>query len=665
MMFGQVGLLSNGSIISFWLTVDTEGTPRMSNSHSRALPIQNTLAMPEDAGFKLEGSDATAVGSPRDFSMSRDNTPTAVSSQTTSTMEDKDIAVPTSLTARLTRSQSPAVISSDEQKSVPLGHSEHHLGKQNRRERRSTKGSSKNASDSTLPEHLLPLSEDPMGDGVSTHEKHPALPTPAKAKTETLSRNPTPSTTPVDADGIPIFQCGLRTINGDYIPLSAVKIGKIVSVIAVVTSVRNVIRTRKGDWSQSVSLIDPSNFEQFGRMLYTEGAGIKLTVKSHQDSPSLIGYTDKLEWTLFQPDTHEFTHGDLKDAPRSANLAGGFGAEFSPFWTGTKQEREYCVKICEWWAAVQRARGKRMGSDIVQIGGGDGPVEIGRYAPRKFTAREHRLIKDADGYFNCTVEFLHGQSLSPGMYTIWVTDYTSKQGAQEVTTEWCPANLSTKVFRVELWEEAVDLGPKMKPGEFWSIGNMRMKTDSRGFYEGSFSEVRKAHRLEPDEAQYNPYLKELFERKEAWEESNVSPNEFPHKTLAEVTLSEIFDCTVEVFHTEPNPDGTSRVYVSDYTERPDLTRPPRAARVEGMDNYIVTIELRDGQSEMASMMETGSFFRIGHLRLQKRYTGDGKVLGQLGGHDRLINKVSKNAKDPGLASLLQQASLTLTWVKCL
>lgn len=97
------------------------------------------------------------------------------------------------------------------------------------------------------------------------------------------------------------------------------------------------------------------------------------------------------------------------------------------------------------------------------------------------------------------------------MYTVFVTDYTGRNGLPTITSEWCPANLTDKVFRIEMWEEAVHGAQDMKPGEFWSFGNMRMKIDSKGFFEGSFSEIWKAHKLDPEEAEHNPYLLALIQ----------------------------------------------------------------------------------------------------------------------------------------------------------
>ncbi len=69
-------------------------------------------------------------------------------------------------------------------------------------------------------------------------------------------------------------------------------------------------------------------------------------------------------------------------------------------------ELQYCIRLGDWWKAVQRRHEREQktnGVVIVRIGEGDA-------GNRSINGRIHRLIKDAspsappDGYFDCTVE---------------------------------------------------------------------------------------------------------------------------------------------------------------------------------------------------------------------------------------------------------------------
>jgi len=154
------------------------------------------------------------------------------------------------------------------------------------------------------------------------------------------------------------------------------------------------------------------------------------------------------------------------------------------------------------------------------------------------------------------------------IYSIYVTDYTSKSGTfVDHSSEWCPASLADRVLRIEMWrEKAVALAQGMNAGEYWSLDNVRMKVSSGGHMEGSLSEVAKARKLSISDVDTNQYLRALLQcvrpsvwalvsrlisptihrRKKVWEENDSNPHVFPHKLFSEVELQSIFDCTVEV-----------------------------------------------------------------------------------------------------------------------
>jgi hypothetical protein len=163
-------------------------------------------------------------------------------------------------------------------------------------------------------------------------------------------------------------------------------------------------------------------------------------------------------------------------------------------------------------------------------------------------------------------QILHGHANHiPDIYSIYVTDYTSKPGTfAEYSSEWCPVSLADRVLRIEMWrDKAVTLAQQMKPGEHWSLDNVRMKISNGGYIEGTLSEANKARKLSTTDLDTNPHLQALLQcvshqlvpclchniptrRKKAWEEKDTNPHVFPHKLFEEAELKSIFDCTVEV-----------------------------------------------------------------------------------------------------------------------
>jgi len=77
----------------------------------------------------------------------------------------------------------------------------------------------------------------------------------------------------------------------------------------------------------------------------------------------------------------------------------------------------------------------------------------------------------------------------------------------------------------------------------------------------------------------------------------------------------------------------------------------------------VTLELQGHQSKMADKVETGAFFSVKHMRLIERIMGVGKVVGRIGGPDRLIHKLNANHPNKELTNLLECVwrIIFLTW----
>jgi hypothetical protein len=95
------------------------------------------------------------------------------------------------------------------------------------------------------------------------------------------------------------------------------------------------------------------------------------------------------------------------------------------------------------------------------------------------------------------------------------------------------------------------------------------------------------------------------------------------------------------------------LYITDFTERSDLATPPTALWSRELEGRIVTLELQGHQSKMADKMEIGAFFTVKHMRLLERITGAGRVIGRVGGPDRLIHKLNANNPNQELENLLE------------
>ena len=110
---------------------------------------------------------------------------------------------------------------------------------------------------------------------------------------------------------------------------------------------------------------------------------------------------------------------------------------------------------------------------------------------------------------------------------------------------------------------------------------------------------------------------------------------------------------MQVLYAEYNATGTSLLYITDYTERADLATPPTALWSRDLQGQIVTLELQGPQSKMADKVEIGAFFNVKHMRLIERVTGVGRVVGRIGGPDRLIHKLNANNPNEELEQLLR------------
>jgi hypothetical protein len=226
-----------------------------------------------------------------------------------------------------------------------------------------------------------------------------------------------------------------------------------VNIIAVVTSVNPEKKTRTGgqwrtcsvlaennqpllvEWSRSFTVTDPSKFEATPngttvtcfQKKYLEWLPQvkqhdvvilrKLRVRLWQSlrkrcvlisivasfqiaefngESKATGFSDKLRWAVYDPNTHWIQPPIKGDAPEKEALDDGLSYEFSPYWEPIQDsvELHYCRRIVEWWKPLQEHRDRNV--TTVQCSG----------AARK----QHLLISQAspdlppNGFFKCTVE---------------------------------------------------------------------------------------------------------------------------------------------------------------------------------------------------------------------------------------------------------------------
>ncbi|TCD67277.1 hypothetical protein EIP91_000299 [Steccherinum ochraceum] len=420
------------------------------------------------------------------------------------------------------------------------------------------------------------------------------------------------------------------------------------NVAGVVLSISGMSTTSKD--GQVVTLVDPSNIDQSGFKItcFTKrpeynvpdiNVGDVLILRhvtvsqwkfsKNGSCPSYRPWS----WSLYVPSTASVTHGG---PPSTTPLP----TKLEP------AEQLYCLRLGDWWGSIPDKQKAILGVDRLS----DSDVIISAVANSE--QRRHILIRDATptvppkGFFDCTVEILHGAKLSgrDNIYTLWVTDYTKNEGLPEVERGWAPPALAQMVLRIEFWNDAAAYAEAVvKTGEFYQIRNVRVKLDGAGNLEGSFSEVDKLQRADEHQLEVWPRLYELLERKRQWAEEaeKRGNNDFPHRLFKDATPWKHFKCTVHLLHVTKDKDQTY-IYVTDYTSRQDLVPvflDNTIMRLLSQDK-IVRITLFDEQAKVVKELDPGDFLLIKNLILKpSKPNGDGNLAGKLGGDQRLIHKL--------------------------
>ncbi|VDC06675.1 unnamed protein product [Peniophora sp. CBMAI 1063] len=486
----------------------------------------------------------------------------------------------------------------------------------------------------------------------------------------------------------------------NFTPIEELFVNQKESFIGVVHHVGELeqsMRNRR-DWYRKVTLIDPSNFDRCGGVLYDESRPVGLSVtmfnkyipwipkaapgdillvnnakvvRLNGDSKlSATAYSDQFKWALFGRQSRSFCEIDLDDAPKSHIVKDNHvETEYTPFLVVAEEERAHCEKLAAWWDEVQQRRAEKRG--VVQHIGDD-PVPLSTPGPSsRPPKRKHQLIKDVDyrimPYFDCTVEIVY-VAQSNDMTLVYATDYTANTtglGLRPVRTEWCPANLATSALQIEFYgSEAANFvrEQQLDKGQLWTFCNVRMKP-GRGdqYLEANFSETRKAYRLEEEEKNKNSFLADLLIRKKEFEESNNSPHEFEHQTIGEAevgSVASLFTCTVEVLSVSKSTieGAPAKIYVTDYTSRADLKAPLSPELREKHKDAVLMVQLDEGQAERADKLSPGNIIRIQNLRAKIGL--DGKVSARIGGGDNLIRKLDASSDDLHVIALLERKALS-------
>ncbi|KAH6918337.1 hypothetical protein BKA70DRAFT_1554421 [Coprinopsis sp. MPI-PUGE-AT-0042] len=405
-----------------------------------------------------------------------------------------------------------------------------------------------------------------------------------------------------------------------------------------------------GDWFQELRLVDESTFST-DDLLSVKGLQVNVFGRQEQDLPRpkngdiifmqrvktsnnhfpAVGYSNRYTWALYADE-----------------VDGGFhhhGNKHGPFFMPSADHIPIALALKEWWvkmSGLQEAELKKY-----QVADPGASIQCGR-------RREHRLIQDVhpgvfpDGYFNCTVEVLHGHMGGDGVFNLYVTDYTKRRDdKRHEATSWCPKGLIGCVLKIELWDDAAQMGPELQKGCFVKLDNVRMRLSNGGYYEGKMQEKEKKIRiLDPKDTTDNPHFEALLERKAEYKAKNGEiENHVDDQVLSRPVMDQLFNCVAEVLHVETQHDESVAVYVTDYTKRDDLP-PVKNDWAQGLDNMVVKVLLFDGQKRVS--FKVGGYSKFNKLCLKPR----GGVHGHLGGIQCLVQAL--NPQSEQLEALLNR-----------
>ncbi|KAK7038066.1 Telo-bind domain-containing protein [Favolaschia claudopus] len=418
------------------------------------------------------------------------------------------------------------------------------------------------------------------------------------------------------------------------------------SVIAIVTSITDITKSRTGQWTCSLRVVDQSNCdESYGsskegllvncfREVHKEwlpsvSVGDVIFLSEIKPSKSFggaaaTGYSDKFKWAVYDSAKGDVKHGNGSNALGSQFLGEGFGVQFSPFYhPSTTEELTYCAALRDWWKGVEAKRLAAKGT-IHQI-----PADP-TITYRSSSHRKHQLfseIAESGQYFDCTVRVLHGHP-NGQTYRLYVTDGTPLQGSKPCPINTCSPSLVDRVVAIEMWDNACAIGPQMLPDECYLLRNVRLIQSKEGYAECKLVET-KIQKLELNAADEYPSLKALLERLRPYDEEQIEEPEV--KLISSVQDREFFNCVVELLHKDATQQA---IYVTDYTSHPKVPTANEPWAL-GLGNRVLKIALFDHQPAMAERLTVGRLYMIKNLRLQQSQVAL-EFRGTLGGSENLI-----------------------------
>ncbi|PFH54177.1 hypothetical protein AMATHDRAFT_83294 [Amanita thiersii Skay4041] len=471
-----------------------------------------------------------------------------------------------------------------------------------------------------------------------------------------------------------------------FCPIGKVSANRQVNLIGIVIQISPPSRTRTNELCINFKIADQSSRKRASGDL--DGLGVNCFTKEHLEwlpQPSVgdvlilknvmirdvhgflkgTGYSNQLQWAIFNPRTRKVSQGMLGNATRSVNLS---GRDLSPFFDPGPNETQRCMQLADWWQGADTGQAN-MKPEVHQIkvktitrssGVQSGPE------------RRHRLIRDAgphvepSGYFDCTIEVLHGSMNHNDVYSLYVTDYTKNDQLNLIQAQWCSSELARCVLRIEMWDQAATVGPTMECGSYYSISNVRMKVGRTGDVEGKLVQGRGIHKLIERDADQNPNLKALLERKKAWnikgevEGTSTAQN----KLIEDAVENEFFNCVVEVLHIAVAEYDAPAIYVTDYTQHVYLEAYRFSEKwSKGLEGRVMKISLWDEHRRLASSITPGFYFAINKLHL-KLSTSGGRFEGELRGRERLINQLNPEKPSEELKQLLLRKEAFLQTSRC-
>ncbi|OCH93878.1 hypothetical protein OBBRIDRAFT_789916 [Obba rivulosa] len=503
-------------------------------------------------------------------------------------------------------------------------------------ERASVSPSNQRASDHP-PSHTLPT-------------RHPTVATSGSA--DKLVNDPSQSSTRHPDDSEHPLGRNFMTEAGVYNCLSTVPDKQRVKIMAVITSISGPRVTRTGEHSVSIRMVDPSIFETRD---FTVNCFAKLEALLPQPKVGDVMLFRDIEGNLYQGKMSATGHSYRQwrwsvYEPQSGRIVRpSVQAENTIHFQPGVTELQHCMRLADWWRDVANsAQDGQESTSVYQIIAQD-------------CYRRHRLIAEAspyaepDGYFDCTVEVLKGFQNDNGVYSLYVTDYSTNDQLTHINGQWCPPALAQRVLKIEMWDTAAAIGPNMKPGELYCMRNTRMILSTGCSWEAKIVEGQRIRKLDEHDLDGEPHLMKLLERREEWKDQFANGDgllQFPHLLFENVEEDKHFCCTVEVIGISFN-DGQCYMYVTDYTSRPDLAPvAPSITRLAAHKDRVVKIVLNDAQAETAKNLKAGDFISIRNLRIKR--SGTGQFAGRLGGDQRLIDKLHMNGDREELKALLQR-----------